>query len=144
MFAFSMNTSWSTSYPSSTWTPHTSMRHRSATWHAPPTVVGSRLAAGSFFVCRVEFVFPRRRPTHLFRKLRGPRWRLQMCVRSRALGQNSSSYCRASRGSLTLSPPNWLSNSPSFVKVPDETVAALVVCQGCTATFLANDDTACQ
>ena len=60
-----------------------------------------------------------------------PRWRRgwRMCVGSRAPGQNSSG-CRSLR-------PNWPLNSSSFVGVPDETVRALAVCYGCTATFLA-------
>ena len=40
--------------------------------------------------------------THLWRKPRVCRWRLHICVRSRAPGQNSSLR------------PNWLLNSPSF------------------------------
>ena len=71
------------------------------------------LAASSYIVCRVEFVFPRRRLTHLCRKPRIPSWRLHICVRSRAPWQNSSSY-RSLR-------PNWLFKSTSLVDVPDET-----------------------
>ena len=121
-----------------------------------------RLAAGSQLVCHVDFVLPRRRLTHLCRKPRVPRWRLHICVQSRAPGQNSSSYRCVRPNWLLNSPsfmwwspwwvgdgrwqrevrshcllPHWLSNSTSLVDVPDETVTAPAVCQGCTATFLA-------
>ena len=89
------------------------------------------LVIGSYTACRIDFVFPRRRLTHLCRKLRAflaGGW-LHICVRSRASGQNSSSYRRLR--------PNWLLNSTSFVDVPGVTVMAFAVCQGCTATFLA-------
>ena len=72
------------------------------------------LAACGYTVCRVEFVFPRRRLTHLCRKPLVPRWRLHMCVRSRASAQNSGS-CRSLR-------PNWLLNSTGLVDVPDKPV----------------------
>ena len=65
-----------------------------------------RFAAGSQLVCRVDFVLPRRRLTHLCRKRRVPRWRLHRCVQRSAPGQNSSSS-RSVR-------PNWLLNSPSL------------------------------
>ena len=58
-----------------------------------------RLVTGSSTACRVDFVFPRRRLTHLCRKPRVPRWWLHTCVRSCASGQHSNSY-RSLR-------PNW-------------------------------------
>ena len=101
-----LNTSSWVSLPWSTWTPHTTAfgaGAQCAILDLRPQA--RRLAAGSFFVCGIEFVFPRRRLTHLCRKPRVPRWRLHICVRSRASGQNSSCY-RSLR-------PNWLFNSPS-------------------------------
>ena len=51
----------------------------------------------------------------------------------------------AARGPFTMSSSQTgSSNSTSLVDVADETVTAPAVCQGCTATILANDDTACQ
>ena len=40
-FAFSSNTSWSVSYPSSTCTPHTGVWHGDAMCHAPSTAAGT-------------------------------------------------------------------------------------------------------
>ena len=65
-----------------------------------------RLVSGGYAACRVDFVFPRRRLTHLCRKPRVLRWRLHICVRSRAPGQNKNSY--------SCLRPNWPLNRPSF------------------------------
>ena len=90
-YALSLNLSSCVSVPSSTCTPHISIWRR-----------GVRRVcfffAGGWRICVVSCV---------------RRWRLHICVRSCASGQNSSSY-RSFR-------PNWLFHSTSFVDVPDET-----------------------
>ena len=43
-----------------------------------------RLVTGSYSACRVDFIFLRRRLTHLCREPRVPSWWLHVCVRSRA------------------------------------------------------------
>ena len=134
---FFLNTSSWVSLPWSTWTPHTTAfgaGAQCAMLHLRPQA--RRLAASSYIACRVKFVFPRRRLTHLCRKPRVPRWRLHICVRSRARGQNSGSY-RSLR-------PNWLFNSPSSSTSQTRQSRHLPFVRRCTATFLASDDTACQ
>ena len=81
----------------------------------PPVASTLFILAGGLRICVVS-------------RARSCSW-LHICVRSRASGQNSSCY----RGLR----PGWLSNSTSFVDVPDETVTAPAVCQECTTTFLA-------
>ena len=80
------------SVPSSTCTPHISIW--GAMCHAPSTAAGSS-------ACRLLLYRLSRRVRFSCRNPRVPCWRLHICVRSRAFGQNSSSH-RSLRS-------NWLS-----------------------------------
>ena len=73
-YAFSSNMSSWVSVPSSTWTPHTRSWHRGAMCLGRSTAASTqrvrRPVIGSYTACRIDFVFPRRRLTHLCRKPR--------------------------------------------------------------------------
>ena len=115
--------------------PHGSLFHRERGRRTPEVGTGEQcamlsplqrercLVAGSHTSSRIDFVFPRKWLTHPCRKRRVSRWRLHVCVRSRASGQNSSTYrllstgldfpegFHAVRGDLSLSLPTHCSLS---------------------------------
>ena len=61
-----------------------------------------------------------------------------------AAHMRSKPRARAKQQWLLWSPTKLTIEFDKVRDVPDETVTAPAVCQVCTATFLANDDTACQ
>ena len=84
---------------------------------------------GSYTTCRVDFVFPRRRLTHL-------------CCKPHAFSLVAAHMRSeaASQGKTAVATVVSDQTDYQFDKLhrrPDETVTALAVCLGCAATFLA-------
>ena len=110
-----------------------------------------RLVACSFTACRVDFVFPRRWLTHSCRKpiAGGCAYALEAARQGKTavvtvLSDQTGHWIRqASRGSRR---GGWVTvdGSASFVTSQTRQSRHLPFVRGCTAIFLANDDTACQ